>query len=294
MTLPYIPSRDISIGPATLHPFGILVAIGIVVGSIVARRRARVLGLDEARFESLVFFTVAGGIVLSHVFDTLAYHPEVVLRQPWELIMVHHGLSSFGGFFGAALVFSIHCHRRGLDPLRHADAIGYGLPVGWLFGRLGCTVVHDHPGRHSHSWLAVAPGPAWPDGPRFDLGLLEFLYTPVLIAVVLVVGHYSRRRGLVIASLAAAYAPVRFALDFFRAGPDEGGDVRYGGLTPGQWSSIAMLVIAVALFVASMATRDPALASASSAAPGPADGPQPEPESQQPEPGPNASEQTPT
>ena len=26
------------------------------------------------------------------------------------------------------------------------DSVAYGMPVGWLFGRLGCFVVHDHPG----------------------------------------------------------------------------------------------------------------------------------------------------
>ena len=48
--------------------------------------------------------------------------------------------------------------------------------------------------------------------------------------------------------LPLAYAPVRFFLDFLRATPLEGGDVRYAGLTPAQWSSIAMVCVALAVW----------------------------------------------
>jgi phosphatidylglycerol:prolipoprotein diacylglycerol transferase len=44
------------------------------------------------------------------------------------------------------------------------------------------------------------------------------------------------------------YAPVRFFLDFLRAAPLEGGDVRYAGLTPAQWSSIAMVAFGLAVW----------------------------------------------
>ena len=48
--------------------------------------------------------------------------------------------------------------------------------------------------------------------------------------------------------LPLVYAPVRFFLDFLRATPLEGGDVRYAGLTPAQWSSIAMVCVGLAVW----------------------------------------------
>jgi len=38
--------------------------------------------------------------------------------------------------------------------------------------------------------------------------------------------------------LAIVYAPVRFLFDFLRKN-----DIRYGGLTPGQWGAIALVVV---------------------------------------------------
>jgi len=45
------------------------------------------------------------------------------------------------------------------------------------------------------------------------------------------------------------YAPLRFFLDFLREVPANGGDVRYAGLTPGQYASIAFTLVGVAVAV---------------------------------------------
>lgn len=263
--LPYITIPDGRLGPLPIHPFGLLVATGIVVGHRMAMGRARVLGLDENRFESLVFWTVATGIVLSHMLDQIFYHPEVLRDRPWELFMIHHGLSSFGGFFGAAIGFAVYSHRHKVDVWRSADAIAYGLPVGWLFGRAGCSIVHDHPGRLSTHWAAVnyppphVPvdalhkfagifriNPAGAEGmPRFDLGIAEFALTPLLIGMVLLLAAKTRRPGALVGTLATVYPIIRFPLDFLRATDPEGGDVRYFGLTPGQYACVLCLGLGI-------------------------------------------------
>ena len=113
--IPFFSIPDGHLGPIPIHPFGLLVATGIIVGHRIATKRAAVLGLNEQRFESLVFWTVATGIVLSHVLDTIFYHPEVLLDKPWEILMIHHGLSSFGGFFGAIIGFLFYSSRHKID-----------------------------------------------------------------------------------------------------------------------------------------------------------------------------------
>jgi phosphatidylglycerol:prolipoprotein diacylglycerol transferase len=112
-------------------------------------------------------------------------------------------------------------------------------------------VVHDHPGKVTSFFLAVddyrfgAP----PYQPRHDLGLYEVLYSLVIIGLFVWLERRKRRPvGFYCALLPIAYAPVRFFLDFLRATPLEGGDVRYAGLTPAQWASILMVGIGVAVW----------------------------------------------
>ena len=78
----------------------------------------------------------------------------------------------------------------------------------------------------------------------------EETFESTLIIVLFVWLERRRRRpvGFYCALLPLLYAPVRFFLDFLRAPPLEGGDVRYGGLTPAQWSSVLMLGIGFAVW----------------------------------------------
>jgi phosphatidylglycerol:prolipoprotein diacylglycerol transferase len=117
--------------------------------------------------------------------------------------------------------------------------------------------VHDHPGAHAtaDTLLAVAyplrPG----DGtvtkigfieliqghdPRFDLGLLELLFTIVIVVCFMLTWRRRLAIGTYVIASALAYAPVRFAMDFLRVSESQGGDPRDAGLTPAQWACIAL------------------------------------------------------
>ncbi|MGB8222224.1 MAG: prolipoprotein diacylglyceryl transferase family protein, partial [Polyangiales bacterium] len=82
-----------------------------------------------------------------------------------------------------------------------------------------------------------------------DLGLYEMLYAAAIIVLFVWLERRSRRPvGFYCVLLPLVYAPIRFLLDFLRAPPLEGGDVRIAGLTPAQWSSIAMIGVGLAVW----------------------------------------------
>jgi phosphatidylglycerol:prolipoprotein diacylglycerol transferase len=119
-----------------------------------------------------------------------------------------------------------------------------------LFGRAGCAVVHDHIGVPSHAWFAVH----FPQGPRLDLGLIEFAFTVPLVITFGLLWRRQRPFGTYLALMALYYAPLRFVLDFWRARtPVLQGDMvasadpRYALLTPAQWACIALFVFGLVL-----------------------------------------------
>ena len=254
-----IPFYDIAIwrvGGFTFYTFGLLVAAGALTGHAMALRRARALGLTPVRtVDHFALWVLGSGFVSGHVLDTLLYHPAVARAHPIELLMLHHGLSSMGGILGAVVGGVGFILVRRLPPWVYADLCTYAFPYGWLFGRAGCAVAHDHPGRLTHSFLAVRfpadypPPPAIPfGGPRYDLGLMEFALTPLLILLVEWVSRHTRRPGMISGALAVAYPLIRFPLDFLRS-TDLGGDSdpRYGGLTPAQWACIVSVFAGVVM-----------------------------------------------
>ncbi|HEY2406793.1 MAG TPA: prolipoprotein diacylglyceryl transferase family protein [Polyangiaceae bacterium] len=242
------PSFDIS-----LKPFGILVATGVYLGSYLAVRQARRVGLSEAILTSFISWVLVVGFVSAHVLDVIFYYPGQVLHDPWSLVRLWEGLSSFGGFTGGLLGAICWKLRHRAKILPYADMIASAFPTAWVFGRMGCTTAHDHPGLHSDLWFAVR----YPDGGRFDLGLYEMLLTIPLAVAFLLLRRQRRPWGFYCSLMSIAYAPVRFALDFLRERErvvEAGGqlsvvDPRYAGLTPAQWACLGLLAFGVFLFV---------------------------------------------
>jgi phosphatidylglycerol:prolipoprotein diacylglycerol transferase len=288
--IPYIHIDPVHLGPLAIQPFGVLVATGVLLGIHLALRRARRLGMDTAQLSSFITWFLVSGFIGAHVFDSVFYHPSEVLGRPWTLLTIWGGLSSFGGFVGAACgavawkyfeprhsatskVGTWGWPVRRVRPIRilpYSDVILAVFPVAWIFGRAGCSVVHDHPGARAsaESWFAVAygPGPVQDFGlfelrhgiePRYDLGLLEMLFAIALAAMFAVTWRRTRATGWYIVAACAVYSPVRFLLDFLRLQDADGGDLRYASLTPAQWACIGLFGFALALGVKLLRARGP-------------------------------------
>jgi phosphatidylglycerol:prolipoprotein diacylglycerol transferase len=242
--IPYFTIDPIHLGPLTIQPFGLLVATGVFVGAAVARKAIQRRGLDEDHYQRMITWMLLFAFGLAHIVAVTAYHPERLLDEPLRLVKFWDGLSSVGGFFGAVIGCMIYARRAGVKFIDYADAIMEGFVFGWFFGRMGCTVVHDHPGIASDFFLAIdypAGHPSLPAGPHLDLGLLELLFTVVIILVFLWLKRRPRFPGFYVALGTLMYAPVRFYLDFLRKPAELGGDDRYVGLTPAQWSVVALV-----------------------------------------------------
>jgi len=251
--LPYFEQPTISIGPVDLYGFGLMVALAIFSGVSLAHRRAASYGIEREELSTFVIWILVPGFLGAHVLDALWYHPHEVLEDPSWLLSLG-GLSSYGGFLGAvlgALAFRVRFRR---PVLPFIDLTLSVFPIAWAFGRAGCTLAHDHPGVHTSAGNFLAF--AYPDGPRWDLGFLEMLFSIALSIVVVRAWKTPRPVGFYVALTTLSYAPVRFVLDFLRTTPSDGGDARYASLTPGQWASIALF--AAGLYVARVAAKTPA------------------------------------
>jgi phosphatidylglycerol---prolipoprotein diacylglyceryl transferase len=258
-----LPFPILGVDSIPLQPFGILVAIGVLTSLRVAEGFARKNGWSPAVASDFFTHTIMMGFAGAVVLNAIFYYPA----ELWDMITGEIpprmlGLSSYGGFFGA--IFGIwwwHKRRPTLPLMPIADASAFSFPFGWFFGRMGCFTVHDHPGAVTDFFLAVddyRAGPP-PYEPRHDLGLYEVIWSVFCGALFIYLARKKRPAGLYLAILPLLYAPIRFFLDYLRAGSDLGGDVRYGGLTPGQYSSIAFLLVGTATLRHVLTREEPKL-----------------------------------
>lgn len=244
--VPYIEVHPFYLGPFKIAVFPLTLAIAIFVGVFFAQRRARRIGLDPLVVRRLARLCVIFGAIGAHLVHLIFYHPEELTR-PWGLLQVLSGLSSTGGMIGASLAVALYLKRQRLPVLPYADVFIFGFFHAWIVGRLGCALVHDHPGLRSDFFLAVK----FPDGPRLDLGLYEFLLCAFWIPLVRYIGRHntltSPPPGTMLAIMGLAYAVPRFFLDTLRATDLPYHDARYFGLTFAQFACAVCVLLAVRL-----------------------------------------------
>ena len=223
-----------------IQPFGLLVAIGVLLGIRTTERRAARLGLKPEVITDFISHVVTIGFIGSHIFDRVMYYPEMVLKEPWDLLMPWRSLSSYGGFIFAVVGAFVWKARRGFDFTVPLDQVAFGMPVGWVFGRTGCFVVHDHPGSITDFFLGVDNYQyhGLPTAPRHDLGLYEVLWSAAVIVLFFVLDRKPRPYGFFIAVIGLLYAPFRFGLDFLREA-----DATYWGMTPAQYACIVTVFV---------------------------------------------------
>jgi phosphatidylglycerol---prolipoprotein diacylglyceryl transferase len=225
-----------------IQPFGLLVVCAIITGAWLMRRRAEQLGLDRREAVDLATWFTVAGFIAAHLFDVLAYRWPEMVADPWLLVDPRRfSISSFGGFGGAVVGCLLWKWRRGRRLWPFIDAAAFGLVPAWTFGRLGCFIAHDHPGRHTDFFLAVR----YPGGARHDLGLYEAIWAFTLGVAFLLAARRPRRVGAYLSVACLAYAPARFLLDFLRATDVRGADPRVLGLTPGQYACLVVLAVGV-------------------------------------------------
>ncbi len=251
--IPYVRVPDIALVPArllsqrwpvetiALHPFGMLVAAAVWLGIGLTFAQCRRRRLPPGAVQSYLIWLLVFGFVAGHAFELVFYCPRCVVADPRALVRIWDGQSSFGGFIGAGLGSWAWQFRSRVSAKPYAEVVSSSFPAAWFFGRVGCAIAHDHPGRLSAAWWAVA----YPRGARLDMGLMEAAATLPLAVAFLWLRRKPRPLGLYLGAMCTYYAPLRFALDFARARDLASSDIRYLDLTPAQWACLGLFTVGV-------------------------------------------------
>src|SRR5258708_27958581 len=101
LTLPAFDLLGRSIGPLTLHTYGVLLAIAFITGLWVASRQAKAAGLEPARVTDMAVYVLIAGLVGAKVLLVIvewgyyAHNP----REP--LSILQSGGVFYRGLIGA-------------------------------------------------------------------------------------------------------------------------------------------------------------------------------------------------
>lgn len=236
--IPYFGWDTVQVGSITIQVWGLFIALAFLAATWIAARRARAKGLSPDHVWNLAGWIFLASIVGSRAFHVIVYEPAYFAAHPWEALDPRMpGYAIMGGFLGAVVAFTWYVRRLAISWIAYADTLIWGLPWGCGIGRIGCFLIHDHPGTLSNGLLAVR----YPDGQsRHDLGLYLSLVGFATGLLFLWLNRKPRAPGFWFGTFLIIEGLSRFVLDWLRIA-----DQRYWVLTPAQWLGIVFIGIGV-------------------------------------------------
>lgn len=257
--IPYTTFPSISLGPIELRSFGLLVAVGVLVGAWLAARYAEQYGIARDATYGLAMRMVLVGVIGSRITWVASHLDD--LDSPLDAFAVWEGGLQFSGGFVFAVIagFPIYRHWNRLTRWHSLDGYAYGLTIGLAIGRIACYSVGEHFGRLTSFPLAVRyEGGDVRESTLGDIplregmvfhntALYELLYLLLLFGVLSWLLYVRKPRpgpGTAMGIFCAWYGVCRFASDSLRVN-----DERVLGLTGAQYLSLVLVGVSVWILV---------------------------------------------
>ena len=236
----------LEIGPLTIHMYGVLIAIGVIVAIIVSKQRYRRFGGSGEVFERVAIW----GVVIGFLGARAAYvitHTHRFQEEPWKVFFIWEGGPAlYGGLLFGALTIVYLLRKWNGDVFAVGDATAVGIPLAQAIGRWGNYFNQELFGTPSDLPWAVEIDPAIAANAGYA-GYTTFLYESlwnllILVPVILIL----ERRGKLAKSASfgvyvAMYAFIRFAMELLRTDTT----FRFLGMSRNGWVSIAAFLFGV-------------------------------------------------
>lgn len=154
MILSYIDPIAFELGPLAVRWYGVIIAVGILLGYFIAQASVQRVGHDKDTLVDIIFWSAIFGFIVARLYFVIFQWPYYI-QNPIEIPMIWHGgIAIHGGLIGGFVTGIILCKIKNLNPFQIGDVIAPSMILGQGIGRWGNFVNHEaHGGPVSRTFL---------------------------------------------------------------------------------------------------------------------------------------------
>ena len=129
-----------TIGPFTLHSYGLLVAIGFITGITITTKLGKHEGISSEKIMDMGFIIVLSAILGSRLLYVII-NSRYFIQNPLEILYIWEGGLVFsGGLLGVILIMIFYTRKHKLSLFKIGDLWAPAIAIGQAIGRLGCLM----------------------------------------------------------------------------------------------------------------------------------------------------------
>ena len=131
------PPASFSVFGREIYFYGVIIALGFVLGILYCARRAPEFGISSDSVYDMMIWMIPLSILGARLYFVL-FQTEYYFAHPAEILAVWEGgLAIYGGIISGVLVAFVFCRVRHIAFLDMLDLMSFGVLIGQALGRWG-------------------------------------------------------------------------------------------------------------------------------------------------------------
>ncbi|MEP3351596.1 MAG: prolipoprotein diacylglyceryl transferase [Marinomonas sp.] len=251
---PDIDPIAVSLGPISIHWYGIMYLIGFASAYLLGNYRAKKSGglWTSEMVSDAIFYGALGVILGGRIGYVFFYQFSGLIADPLSLFRIWEGGMSFhGGLIGVIVAMAIFARRYNKHLVDVTDFLAPFVPVGLGAGRLGNFIGGELWGKPTDvSWAMIFPNDPLQLA-RHPSQLYQFALEGVaLFAILWFFSQKTKPRYCVSGMFLLCYGIFRILVEFVRQPDAQIGYLAFDWFTQGQLLSLPMVAAGLALIIA--------------------------------------------
>ena len=149
------PPRSIEIGPLSIHYYGAIIALGLILAVVYATRRSKQFGIKEDDVLDGVLYVTPFAILCARAYYCI-FSWEHYADDPIRLLYIWEGgLAIYGGVLGAIIGVAVLCRIKHIKLPALLDLVALGFLIGQSIGRWGNFFNREAFGAETSSFLRM-------------------------------------------------------------------------------------------------------------------------------------------